>query len=173
MGKRYCVAFCAFFLLLNGCASELQPLPEGCDEGPLPRPRPNCMPEASASSGDLAEDCVARINQLRWECQCLPPLQRWTEGEDCADEHANYDQAQNSAHLGFQQRICEPRAFAQNECPGWPADSQNACLQQMWNEGPGDDFLAHGHYINMASMSYSKVACGISDDKTWSVQNFR
>ena len=36
----------------------------------------------------------------------------------------------------------------------------DGCLAQMWAEGPGQPFSAHGHYINMSSTSYTTVACG-------------
>jgi hypothetical protein len=49
------------------------------------------------------------------------------------------------------------------------------CLEQMWAEGPGEDFNTHGHYINMSSTSYTKVACGFADGMggVWAVQNFQ
>jgi hypothetical protein len=46
----------------------------------------------------------------------------------------------------------------------------------MWDEGPGEPFSAHGHYINMSNTRYSEVACGFyetPDGKLWSVQNFQ
>jgi hypothetical protein len=46
----------------------------------------------------------------------------------------------------------------------------------MWNEGPGEDFSKHGHYINMSSTKYTKVACGFwttPKGSVWAVQNFR
>ena len=46
----------------------------------------------------------------------------------------------------------------------------------MWKEGPGTDFSAHGHYINMTNTKYTKVACGFattSAGKIWSVQDFK
>jgi hypothetical protein len=146
-------------------------------EGALDEPRANCSPAPPEPTGDAHGDCVARINQLRLECQGLPPLARWTEGEDCADAHAEYDSTADSFHAGFADNICSPRGNAQNECPGW--DSVEAtrvdCLQQMWDEGPGEPFEAHGHYINMSNRAYAKVACGFFTTPTgdvWSVQNF-
>ena len=50
------------------------------------------------------------------------------------------------------------------------------CLAMMWAEGPGSDFSAHGHYINMSSTQYTKVACGfytLQDGSVWAVQDFR
>jgi hypothetical protein len=46
----------------------------------------------------------------------------------------------------------------------------------MWDEGPGEPYSAHGHYINMTNSSYSMVACGFyetADGSFWSVQNFQ
>jgi hypothetical protein len=66
--------------------------------------------------------------------------------------------------------------FAQNTCPNWPSqeDVVVGCLQAMWDEGPGEPFIEHGHYINMSSTEYSKVACGSSSSApgVWSNQNF-
>jgi hypothetical protein len=149
------------------------PLQNPCDNGPLSAPIPNCRPAPYPSTGDFKEDCVQRINQLRWECQCLPPLQRWTEGESCADEQAAHDASLNAPHDGFRNRICSPSGFGQNECPnyGTPDRAIGTCLQQMWDEGPGEDFQKHGNYINMTSSRFSKVACG--EGGGWYLMNFQ
>jgi uncharacterized protein YkwD len=147
-----------------------------CSQGPLDAPIPNCAPEVLASTGDPAQDCVDRVNQLRWQCQCLPPLERWTEGEACANQHAEYDSV-NGTHAGWRDDICLPKKPAQNECPGYNSNGHviSTCLQQMWDEGPGD-FPDHGHYNNMTNPAYSLVACGVYEtdsNKVWSVQNFQ
>ena len=149
-----------------------------CSEGPLQAPIPNCAPEVPASTGDPAQDCVNRVNQLRWECQCLPPLQRWTEGEACANEHAEYDST-NGLHAGVTANICELGlgGRAQNECPGWNSEEHvvSGCLQRMWDEGPGP-LIGQVHYTNMTNPDYDMVACGFyetDDSKVWSVQNFQ
>jgi hypothetical protein len=149
------------------------PLQRDCSDGPLDAPIEGCSPQPLPSTGDPREDCVRRINQFRWECQCLPPLERWHEGEDCADEQAAYDEETGQYHAGFREGICSPRGRAQNECPGYGTWDRviGTCLQQMWDEGPGEPFSEHGHYINMSSERYTKVACGAGD--TWFVQNFR
>ena len=155
-------------------------MPDHCEDGPLAEPIEGCEPSPVPSSGDPYADCVARINQFRRECQCLPPLQRWKEAESCADEMAEYDST-NGAHAGFSAGICSPRGRAQNECPGYGAirggrGVLNLCLQMMWDEGPGKPFSEHGHYINMSSQQHSKVACGFyetSGGQIWAVQNFR
>ncbi|MDH3623185.1 MAG: hypothetical protein OES69_11395 [Myxococcales bacterium] len=148
-----------------------------CTNGPLSAPIANCAPETLESTGDPARDCVDRVNQLRWECQCLPPLQRWTEAEGCANQHAEYDSTRN-AHAGFVDQICSPGGWAQNECPGWGSVTQvvSGCLQAMWNEGPGPWGPAHGHYLNMTNPDYSMVACGFYETGSgdiWAVQNFQ
>jgi hypothetical protein len=151
--------------------------PGMCGSGPLSEPLPDCAPTPVPDTGDYYADCVARINQLRWECQCLPPLDRWPEGEACADQHAQYDYEHDEAHAGFSARICENGGSAQNECPGYGARFGiiDFCLQQMWDEGPGEPYSAHGHYINMTDSAYSKVACGryeTPNGDVWAVQNF-
>lgn len=144
----------------------------GCETGPLPAPIPGCAPAPMPSSGDVYQDCVDRINQFRWECQCLPPLARWSDAETCSDEQSGNDQATNSPHGNF--GVCGESA--QNTCPNWGSEQDviGGCLQAMWDEGPGEPFSAHGHYINMSSSQYSKVACGFSSSGAgvWANQNF-
>lgn len=146
--------------------------PAQCEGGPLAEPIQGCAPTPPASTGDPHQDCVDRINQFRWECQCLPPLERWTEAEGCTDDQAADDQAINQAHSHFP--ACGESA--QNTCPNWGSEGEvvEGCLQMMWDEGPGRPFEEHGHYINMSSTSYTKVACGFSstNDGVWANQNF-
>jgi len=147
-----------------------------CANGPLAAPIPGCIPSPVPDSGDFRTDCVARINQFRWDCQCLPPLERWSDGEACADQHAEYDET-HGYHAGFNSHICTPGGWAQNLCPDWGSEASivDGCMQMMWDEGPGDDFNVHGHYINMSSTSYTQVACGVyttASGDVWSVQNF-
>ena len=105
------------------------------------------------------------------------PLARWADGEACADTHAEYDSTR-TPHAGFQARICPQSGFGQNECPGYRSTSQviSTCLQQMWDEGPGEPFQAHGHYLNMTNPRFSMVACGFyttPNGAVWAVQNFQ
>jgi len=143
-----------------------------------------CMPTAP-NTGDIYADCVARVNQFR-ACACLPPLQRWMDGEACANQDASYDGMNQSmgAHAGFKAKICAAGS-AQDECPGWRSNTQviSGCLQQMFNEGPppmtpctGTCYEQHGHFINMTNTRYTMVACGYytaSSGQVWAVQNFK
>ena len=151
-------------------------LPESC-QGPLELPMPDCRPDPLPSTGDLYKDCVRRVNQLRAVCQCLPSLERWRDGESCANEHAEYDAMTGQAHSGFRDGICSPQGRGQNECPGYRSEDQviSLCLQQMWDEGPGEPFIEHGHYINMTNPSHQRVACGFfttTQGRVWAIQNF-
>lgn len=143
-----------------------------CADGPLPTPIAGCAPPAPPASDDPHQDCVDRINQLRWECQCLPPLARWTDAEACTDDQSGADQSVNGAHANF--GSCNE--FGQNTCPNWGSDEEviGGCFQSMWDEGPGEPFSEHGHYINMTNPDYTKVACGFSSGASgvWSNQNF-
>lgn len=129
----------------------------------------------SAGDGSLAQLCVDTINMYRAGLG-KPPYARWTAGEACADGQAESDAQSGQAHGAFG----ECGEWAQNECPGWdnadPEGSLTGCLAQMWAEGPGEDFNKHGHYINMSSDEYDKVACGFhvtADDRLWAIQNFQ
>ena len=142
-----------------------------------------CKLSPPPSSADIYQDCVDRINQFLTQCACLPALTRRTDGEACANQMAEYDANENSAHAGAIAKICQPGG-SQNECPGYSSNSQviGLCMQQMWDEGPpptssctGDCYEAHGHFINMTDPSVTKVACGFfttSSGKVWAAQNF-
>jgi uncharacterized protein YkwD len=123
---------------------------------------------------------VNKINDYR-STLGLPALQRWTEGEACADRSAEIDASSGIAH----QSMGSCGEFAQNTCPDYDSISSanSGCLQAMWNEGPpptepceGACFAAHGHYINMTNKSYTKVAVGIyrmPNGKVWVNMNFK
>ena len=124
--------------------------------------------------GTAEQLCVDTINSYRAQLG-LPPYQRWSAEESCADGQAQSDSQSGTAHGAFGQ--CTENA--QNECPGWPGPPSQMitqCLAMMWAEGPGTDFSKHGHYINMSSTQYTKVACGfytLSDGSVWAVQDFQ
>ncbi len=124
--------------------------------------------------GDPAQLCVDTINMYRATLD-LPPYARWCEAEVCSDGEAQMDSVSGEPHGAF--GMCGENA--QNECPGWPgppASMIEDCLALMWAEGPGEDFQKHGHYINMSSTKYSKVACGFHSSGAsgvWAVQNFK
>jgi hypothetical protein len=135
------------------------------------------------STGSYYQDCVNEINQFRWQCQCLPPLERWTEGEACADQMAQYDYETNRPHGGMMAGICEPGGSGQCECPGWGSvesitqgtSRMESCLAMMWHEvdNPGEE---QGHYLAMSSTTFTKVACGYytaPDGETWAIQNYQ
>jgi hypothetical protein len=117
--------------------------------------------------------CVDTINAYRATLG-LPPYARWTSAEPCADDSAQTDYAVGVYHTSF--GVCGE--WAQNECPGWPAPAEGMiedCLAMMWAEGPGT-FDQHGHYINMSSTQYTKVACGFYETSygtVWAVQDFQ
>lgn len=121
-----------------------------------------------------AQLCVDTINMHRASIG-LPPYARWTEAEQCSGDQCVKDSQSNTPHGAFGQ--CGE--WAQNECPGWPGSPDTmieGCLQMMWDEGPGADFAKHGHYINMSSQQYTRVACGFyvtPDGSVWSTQNFQ
>jgi hypothetical protein len=129
---------------------------------------------ASADPDEAATQlCVDTINMYRATLG-LTPLQRWSDAEDCSDAECVSDGNSGTPHGAF--GMCGEAA--QNECPGWPGPPDamiTGCLELMWAEGPGEDFNAHGHYINMSSTDYTKVACGFAEvnGEIWSVQNFQ
>jgi len=160
------------------------PAQAGCPGLPTPVPTPTRTatpvasgtptPVATPGGDDVAQDCVDDINAFRASIG-LPPYARWDGAESCVDAQAAADAASQIPHSAFGQ--CGE--FAQDECPGWPgppADMIGACLQAMWNEGPGSDFHTHGHYINMSSQQYTQAACGfhvLPNGAVWATQDFR
>jgi hypothetical protein len=124
--------------------------------------------------------CVDRINAFR-ETLGLTPLERWTDNETCTDQQSEQDATSGQAHGAF--GICNESG--QNTCPGWPSTDAivTDCLQQMWDEGPppilpceGECFQQHGHFLNMSSTAFTKVACGFyrtNDGSIWSNHNYR
>jgi hypothetical protein len=132
----------------------------------------------SGGGGDplemAAQLCVDTINMYR-ATMGLTPYARWTDGETCGGQEAQKDSQTMTAHSAF--GTCGE--WAQNECPGWPGPAGGmiaGCLQMMWNEGPGDFYGGHGHYINMSSTQYTKVSCGfytLADGSVWATQDFQ
>jgi hypothetical protein len=122
-----------------------------------------------------AQLCVDTINMYRATLG-LAPYARWSvDMETCASSEALSDSQSNRAHGAF--GMCTENA--QDECPGWGGSLTSVvtgCLKQMWAEGPGTDFSTHGHYINMSSSKYTRVACGFASTPTgqiWATQNFK
>ena len=132
---------------------------------------------SGGATGDPFEqariDCVDRINGFR-ATEGLAPLERWTDAEACTDEQAALDAQSDETHPNF--GMCNESA--QNTCPGWRSVESviEQCLQGMWDEGPGEPYTLHGHYINMSNPDYTRVACGfyeMPNGQIWASQNFR
>jgi len=161
--------------------------PRAYDAGPPAMLDLGSLPDAAASdlaptpTFDLAGStsahalCVATINSLR-ATEGRAPLARWQIAEPCVDDEARIEAESGIAHSSF------PRCgeAAQNLCPGFPGataeQSIELCLPAMWAEGPGADYNLHGHYLNMASPYFTRVACGFHRDATgamWFVSDFR
>ena len=144
---------------------------------PIPAWGPVQVPSVPALPGmpvGAAQQCVDGINQYRSR-HGLQPLQRWIAGEPCAATAAQNDAAAGQPHGSFG-RCGEG---AQNVCPGWagpPEQMTGPCLQSMYNEGPGADYATHGHFLNMTSPRYARVACGYFTTpagQVWAVQDFQ
>jgi hypothetical protein len=149
-----------------------QPQP-GAFPFPFPFPAPTAQPQSQTPqlptfpglptiptpfTPDLGQQCVNNVNEHR-ATQQLPPLQRWVQTETCAASQARDGAATGQPHGAFGR--CSEQG--QNVCPAWPGPANQMivpCIQSMWNEGPGADFAAHGHYLNLASARFTRVACG-------------
>jgi len=137
-------------------------------------PNLKCKP-VPPDSGDYYVDCVTQVNQFR-ACVCKPPLERWTAGESCANQEAQYDEMADAAHAGFEANICSPEGNGECECPGYPSEPSiiSLCLQQMFDEGPPD--TGYNHFSIMTASTATMVACGIYTDSkgtVWALQNYQ
>lgn len=141
--------------------------------GQTPVTAPDQTPAPTPVVTDQArQSFIDRINGFR-QTKGLPPLQRWVEGEACADNQAKNDATSGVMHTNF--GACQE--LAQMTCPGTHSmDGANSgCLQQMWDEGPGTGD-AHIHFNIMTNPSYTKVAIGIfpmSNGLFWIDMNFQ
>jgi len=124
--------------------------------------------------------CVDLINQKRATLG-LPALARWRDGEALAASDAADDGRTRIRHGAYRRRIAAGvrETSAQNECLNTDTragEMIRTCIDDMWAEGPErPDGKEHGHYVNMTSPRYAKVACGFAiapDGSLWSVQNF-
>jgi hypothetical protein len=139
--------------------------------GPVPLPS---MPALPGMPIGAAQQCVDTINQYRARSG-LGPLARWMQAEPCTAGQAQSDANAGQPHGSFG-RCGEG---AQNVCPGWqgpPEKMTGPCLASMYNEGPGQDYAQHGHYLNMMSPRFTKVSCGYfttPSGQVWAVQDFQ
>jgi hypothetical protein len=134
------------------------------------------MPGGGGAAGGFEAErqaCVDKTNELRARAG-VAPLARRTDVEACSDTQAASDGNASQAHGAFG-RCGES---AQNECPSWngpPGAVVSPCLQAMFDEGPGEPYQDHGHYINMTGAKYTGVACGFTvlrNGRVWMVQDF-
>lgn len=151
-----------------------------------------CVEDKSDPYAAAREICINKINELR-ATKNLPPYERWTSAESCADDQATQDESSGTAHGAFGQ--CSERS--QNECLGYGPDGIASCLESMWAEKDqagcsGCDACADaydpncancdfygtdtgdvcGHYVNMSALYYTGAACGFSDLGGWAVIDF-
>lgn len=122
------------------------------------------------------EDCLAKINEYRATENLKPLALASEEKQACVDRQSADDLASNVAHGHFG----DCGEFAQNSGPNFStvwgknaSDVAERYLKMMWEDekelvtsGKRDlekeeDFPYIGHYKNMRSASYTKVACGI------------
>jgi hypothetical protein len=140
--------------------------------GPVPGGGAGPMPGGGPYEA-ARQACVAKTNELRARAG-VGPVARRADVERCVDSEASSDAAAGQAHGAFG-RCGES---SQNECPGWggtPDSVVPGCLQSMFDEGPGEPYQDHGHYINMTTAKYTGVACGFAtapDGRVWLVQDF-
>jgi hypothetical protein len=105
------------------------------------------------------QECLDSINAFR-ATESLPPLERWTAQESCADNQSRLDSESGTATGAF--GACGE--LGQSECPG--RESLDGCLRALWSTG--QELYRNG--------DYTKVACGFYETPSgefWHVQNFQ
>ena len=148
-------------------------------------------PSSSATeSKDWRSQCLDIINEYRKTEDAKPLVLAEDEKQTCTDKQAASDLKDNSPHGHFG----DCGEWAQNTGPNVSLSATidtvaiaNRYLKMMWDEkklvesGERDpakdsDYSYIGHYLNMRSTKYTKVACGFatsSDGKTgWLNINF-
>jgi hypothetical protein len=136
---------------------------------------PGVAPAQPASSDPYAaarQQCIDGTNAYRAQVGA-PPLAARFDLNVCSDGDARGDATNGTVH-GMAGGC--PMS-AQNECPGWPSPPSGMlsdCLKQMFDEGPGEPYAEHGHYINMTSRDYHSMTCGFYEQggQVWVVENF-
>ena len=159
----------AALVLFVGCADD--PPTSGFRQTNAPAPVPVASPV-------LQQACAEVVNSYR---TTLPrtPLVPWTDSASCFARQAKDDALGGVGHAHF--GVCGESA--QNTCPGWGSGATDSaqiatlrqCAKMMWDEGPGDDFSRHGHYLNMANAAYTSVGCGyfLQEGRLWINMDFR
>jgi hypothetical protein len=170
-------ARCGPTLFGSACLFTAQPLPPADTAPPATTPPPPPPPPPPPASNDpfaaARESCFQKTNAYRAKVG-VPPVARRGDKDACVDGQAQGDALARSAHATFGR--CQEGG--QNVCPGYPGAPEavlQTCLQQMFDEGPGEPFSAHGHYINMTNREFRGVSCGFfvaSDGKLWVIQDF-
>ena len=148
-------------------------------------------PASSASeSKDWRSQCLDIINEFRKTEDAKPLVLAEDAKQTCTDQQAANDLKDKAAHGHFG----DCGEWAQNTGPNvnlaWKSDTVEIAkyyLQMMWDEkklvesgerdpAKDEDYSYIGHYLNMRSTKYTKVACGFatsSDGKTgWLNINF-
>lgn len=129
-------------------------------------------PPAADRFAAARQRCLDETNAYRARVGA-PPLVYRQDKSSCTDTDARGDATNGTIHGGSGR--C---AFgAQNECPAWSGTGAGivaSCLKSMFEEGPGQPYSEHGHYINMTGRDYRGLACGFYEagGKVWLVQNF-
>lgn len=112
---------------------------------------------------EIRQFLIDKINKYRVSLN-LPEVQRWEEGEVCADQSTLNDFNSNIAH---EKGICEESAHI--ICPMYKTMDliKSYCIESIETEGPPPSlcteacYRKHERYVILTNPSYTKVAIGI------------
>ena len=122
------------------------------------------IPQLQAQSEDeIRQYFIDKINKYRASLN-LPELQRWEEGEVCADLALLNDFNSNTAHS-----VGGCKESAHFICPMYKTMNliKSYCIESIEIEGPppvictGPCYRKHERYLILTNPSYTKVAVGI------------
>lgn len=124
---------------------------------------------------EIKDKIVSIINGLRATLNPpAQPLQRWREGESCANEQAKVDNEKGPHYSAQHGGWCGGQAYEQNSFPSsWDlASVYGFGLQNMWDEKAPNN----GHRLAMENRNYTSVAIGLyhtTGEQYWINMNFK
>lgn len=150
---------------------------------PVPTPISTSTVPTPPPSG-VAAVLLAAINKDRAKHRA-PALTLDVKQSICSRKHSLHMAAiGHLAHDQFPTDICVPHVWAGENIGAAYGDPAQAALmlhRMMMNEGPcphrscpGDEFPAHGHYLNLINPRYTRIGIGVvvKDDTVWLTENF-
>ena len=134
--------------------------------------------------GEVAQTLLAAINKDRARHQ-LPALGLDRTQSACSKKHSQHmARLGELAHDQFPADVCVRHGWAGENVGvayGDPTQAVRTLHTMMMDEGPcphkgcpGDEFEAHGHYLNLVNSHFKRLGIGlyVKDGSLWLTENF-